>query len=241
MISRSVFIAAAIALCAPAALAQATPAATLERFVALANAGELTSAEGQSILTGEARQMATSAKSALPAVDRIIPIGKDKAAARFVLRGPNGEEADAYFYLEKGAKGWAVSAYRSMGISPIDMMLLNELKKRKQLTPEEDVQKRNLQLLLSTDSQLRIWFTANRAAVEAMAKTPGPNLDARLKELGLQKLSTDGDKTDIVIGSMTDNIVGFLRPGAAGAPQIDPRQHVWVEELGGGWYLYRTT
>lgn len=241
MISRSVFIAAAIALCAPAALAQATPAAALERFVALANAGELTSAEGQAILTGEARQMATSAKSALPAVDRIIPIGKDKAAARFVLRGPNGEEADAYFYLEKTGKTWAVSAYRAMAKPGMDMMLLAELKKRKELTPDEAFQKRNLELTLSTDSQLRAWFTANRAAIDALANSPASGVAPKLKELGLQTRSNDSAETNILIGGMLDNTVGFLRPGADGPPAIDPSHYIWLEDVGGGWYLYRTT
>jgi hypothetical protein len=236
---RSLFAAVAIALCAPAALAQATPAATLERFVALANAGDLTSPEGQAILTGEARQMATSAKSTLPAPDRIILIGTDKAAARFVLRGPNNEEADAYFYLEKSPRGWAVSAYRAMAMSGINMMLLNELKKRKSLTEQEAIEKRNLELALSTDSQLRAWFTKNRAALEALL--PASDAEQQARKLGLSSISTDGKKADAVIGGMVDNTVGFLRPGAAGPPAIDPSSYIWVEDLGGGWYLYRTT
>ena len=238
---RPLLLAAALLLATPAAIAQSTPQATLERFVALANAGQLTTPEGQALLTGEARQMATGAKSALPAADRIIPIGQDKAAARFVLRGRNGEEADAYFYLEKTPQGWAVSAYRAMAMTGISVALLAELQKRPRLTAEEEFEKRNLQLSLSTDSQLRAWFAANRATIEALAKSQGDDTTARAKALGVQSLNSDGGKTDIVIGGMVDNTVGVLRPGPSGPPQIEPSSFIWVEDIGGGWFLYRTT
>ena len=239
---RTLLAAAAIAFLAPAAAAQSTPQAALDRFVQLANAGQLTTPEGQALLTGEAKQMATDAKSALPAVDRVIPIGTDKAAARFVLRGPNGEEADAYFYLEKAPQGWAVSAYRAMAMTGISMALLTELQKRPRLTEEEEFEKRNLQLVLSTDSQLRAWFSANRATLEALAKSPASDdTAARARAIGVQRVNSDGDKADIVVGGMLDNTVGFMRPGPSGPPPIEPSTFIWVEDLGGGWFLYRTT
>jgi hypothetical protein len=221
---------------APAALAQATPQATLERFVELANTGQLTTPEGQALLTGEAKQMATGAKSALPAVDRVVPIGKDKAAARFILRSPSGEEADVYFYLEKTPQGWAVAAYRAVAMSAIDATLLGEMKKRRQLTEAEQVEKRNLELALSTDGKLRAWFAANRTALEGLAGSPADSARTlQARELGLRNVSTVDGGTDVVVG----NAVGFLRPGPSGPPQIDPSGYIWVEDLGDGWFLYR--
>ena len=69
MIFRTLFAAAALAFAAPAALAQATPATAISRFIELANAGQLTTQEGRALLTGEASEMATDAKSNLPAAD----------------------------------------------------------------------------------------------------------------------------------------------------------------------------
>jgi len=88
-----------VASAAPLALAQSTPEATLARFIELANAGELTTREGQAVLTGEAKEMATAAKSNLSAADKVVAVSPIFAAARLVLRSPAGEEADAYFYL----------------------------------------------------------------------------------------------------------------------------------------------
>ncbi len=236
MIFRLLLALATLLAATPVAIAQKSPEATLERFVALANAGQLTTPEGQALLTGQAKQMASDAKSALPAVDRIILIGKDKAAARFVLHSPSGEEADAYFYLEDTPLGWAISDYRAAAMSGIDMMLLGELKKRGKLTEEEAVEKRNLELALSTDSKLRAWFETNRGALESLAKAPASEeISARARQLGIRSVSVADGGTNIAIGVA----VGFLRPGPAGAPQINPSRFIWIENLGGGWFLYR--
>jgi hypothetical protein len=253
LISR--FFALAMALSAPAALAQASPEATLERFVELANGGELTTPEGQAILTGEAKEMATEAKSALPAADRIIPVSPDFAAARFVLRGAGSDEADAYFYLQRTPSGWAVSAFRAMAMTGMDMMLLAEMKKQKTLSPEDQLRKRNLELVLSTDSKLRAWFTANRPALEDIAnawtRQPAPRstasardaagVGASLPPLGLSSVADLADGVQITIGGTLDNTVGFLRAGPSGPPKISTSDFIWVEDLGGGWFLFRTT
>lgn len=221
---------------ASAALAQATPEAALTRFIGLANAGELTTPEGQAILTGEARQMATAAKSNLPAADKVVAVSPTFAAARVVLRSPAGEEADAYFYLEKTAAGWAVSAFRQMAMSGMDMMLLAEMRKQKQLPPDDQIRKRNLELTLSTDSKLRAWFAANRQAIENL-QPPYADLPA----LGLLSVSETASGKEIVVGKTLDSTVGFLRAGALGPPAINPSSYIWIEDLGGGWFLFRTT
>jgi hypothetical protein len=248
---RSLII-AALVLAAPAALAQATPQSTLARFVELANAGELTTPPGQAILTGEALQMATEAKSNLPAPQRVVQVSPSLAAAHMVLRSPAGEEADAYFYLEKTPRGWAVSAYRATAMSGMDMMLLAEMKKQKQLSAADQIIKKNLELTLSSDSQLRTWFGANRSAIVDLARVhngaafpPSPSVTregviaARLKELGLKSIDTVDDDTRITIGGHQDNTVGFMLVGPSGPPAIDPSELIWIEDLGGGWFLYR--
>jgi hypothetical protein len=243
-----------VASLAPTALAQATPEATLGRFIALANSGELKTPEGQAILTGEAKAMATEAKSNLSAADKFLSVSPTFAAARIVLRSGAGEEADAYFYLEKTATGWAVSAYRQMAPSGMDMMLLAEMRKQRELSPADQIAKKNLELTLSSDSQLRAWFAANRPAIVDLARVhngaafpPSPgvtresHLAASLKVLGLKSIDTQDSATRIVIGGSVDNTVGILLAGASGAPAINPSSYIWIEDLGDGWFLFRTT
>jgi len=225
-----------VASAAPLALAQSTPEATLARFIELANAGELTTRDGQAVLTGEAKEMATAAKSNLPAADKVVAVSPIFAAARLVLRSPAGEEADAYFYLEKTSVGWAVSAFRQMAVSGMDMMLLAEMRKQKQLPPDDQLRRRNLELTLATDSKLRAWFGANRQALDNLRP---PFAD--LAMLGLSSVSETDNGRKIVVGKTLDSTVGFLRAGPSGPPAISPSGHIWIEELGDGWFLFRTT
>src|SRR5262245_1193312 len=143
----------AIGALAPVAMAQAqgTPAAAFARFIELANTGGLASPEGQALLTGEARAAATSAVSALPAADKVVTIGADKAAARIVFKSAKGEENDAYFYLDRSDGAWRVSAFRQMAMTEMSYVLLQEMNKRAKLSPADQDEKRNLELLLSSD------------------------------------------------------------------------------------------
>lgn len=206
-----------VALAAPSALAQSTPEATLARFIELANAGELTTREGQALLTGEAKEMATAAKSNLPAADKVVAVSPIFAAARIVLHSPAGEEANAYFYLEKTAAGWAVSAFRQMAVSGMDMMLLAEMLKQKQLPPDDQLRRRNLELTLATDSRLRAWFGANRQALDSLRP-----LSADLAALGLLSVSETEHGTKIVVGKTLDSTVGFLRAAPSGSANDQP-------------------
>ena len=252
MTLRAMFAAAAVCIAAPMAVAQASPEATIARFIKLANAGELTTADGQAILTGEAKQFATDARSALPGADKVIVVNPALAVARIVLRGGAGQEADAYFYLEKTTVGWAVSSYRAMALSGMDQMLLAEMKKRPTLSPKEQLEKLNLELTLSSDSQLRAWFGANHDKLDLLTVAfllvddPGqnkvdPGIVADLKQLGLSAIEEAEGEVRVVIGGTLDNTVGFLKPGPSGPPAISPSEYIWLENVGNGWFLFRTT
>ncbi len=243
---RTLFAAAAVCIATPMAVAQASPEATIARFVELANAGKLTTAEGQAILTGEAKRFATDAKSALSAADRLTVVSPTLAVARIVLRGGAGEEADAYFYLEKAAAGWAVSSYRAMALSGMDQMLLAEMKKRPILSAKEQVEKLNLELTLASDAQLRAWFAANQEKFARLtAASPSAKVDpalvADLKQLGVSMVEEMTGEVRVIIGGTLDNTVGFIKPGPAGPPVISPSEYIWVEDVGYGWFLFRTT
>ena len=67
------------------------------------------------------------------------------------------------------------------------------------------------------------------------------HLAASLKALGLKSIDTQDSATRIVIGGSVDNTVGILLAGASGAPAINPSSYIWIEDLGDGWFLFRTT
>jgi hypothetical protein len=45
----------------------------------------------------------------------------------------------------------------------------------------------------------------------------------------------------VLVGGIMDNAVGFLYSPDAPPPEITSYEHIWVEEVAPGWYLYRTT
>jgi hypothetical protein len=242
---RTCLLALAIGVLAPVAMAQsqANPETAFARFIELANTGGLGSPEGQALLTGEAKAAATSAVSALPAPERVVTIAPEKAAAHLVFKGADGAESDAYFYLERADGAWRVSAFRQMAMTDISYVLLREMNKQPTLSPADQDEKRNLELLLSSDRQLRAWFAANRPALDALAQSPERSAatEARLKALGVRSVEKVRDQTVLTIGGAVDNTVGFLRAGPSGPPTISPSEFIWVEPLGEDWYLFRAT
>ncbi|HEV7692521.1 MAG TPA: hypothetical protein VGO52_16915 [Hyphomonadaceae bacterium] len=245
---RTCLLVLAIGAFAPVAMAQsqATPATAFARFIELANTGGLGSPEGQALLTGEAKAAATNAVSALPAPERVVTISSDKAAAHLVFKGADGLESDAYFYLERTDDAWRVSAFRQMAMTDISYVLLREMNKQATLSPADQDEKRNLELLLSSNRQLRAWFAANQPALDALAQTADrsasdPAIQLRLKALGISVAQKVRDQIVLTIGGAVDNTVGILRAGPSGPPTISPSEFIWVEPLGDGWYLFRTT
>jgi len=45
----------------------------------------------------------------------------------------------------------------------------------------------------------------------------------------------------VTIGGIQDNNVGYFYSPRNTPPRIDPFSYIWVEGLGDGWYLFRTT
>jgi hypothetical protein len=239
---RTCLLALAIGVFTPVAIAQTTPEKAFTCFIELANTGGLRSPEGQALLTGEAKAAATNAVSALPTPDRVVTISPEKAAAHLVFKGADGLESDAYFYLEWIGGAWRVSAFRQMAMTDISYVLLREMNKQATLSPADQDEKRNLELVLSSDRQLRAWFAANRPALDALAQSPERSAatEARLKALGISSIEKTGDRIVLTFGGAVDNTVGFLRAGPAGPPAISPSEFIWVQPVGDNWYLFRT-
>ncbi len=142
-----------------------------------------------------------------------------------------------------------------MAMSGMIFIMLEEMKKRPTLPPEDQLLKRKLELTLSTDGQLRTWFSANKPAVEsllrayqqqpaprapALDRDPAPGFGPSLKTLGFAAIE-DAGGIRVTIGGILDNTVGFFRAGPCGPPLISASEFIWVEDLGGGWFLFRTT
>lgn len=195
------------------------------------------------------------------APDKVVLLDKTSAVGRFQLTGENNRIVDVYFYL-KNEGGWKVSAVRLLALTGIIEQVYAGLKARPNLTYEERDVLENARLTLASDSELKLWFPDNRAALKKLcdlvrAQSGGGGaapfyvgrddkkyteaaLLLRKLNLSTASLKANGN-VELVIGGMTDNTVGFIYSPLNEPPKISPSLYIWVEEVAPNWYLFRTT
>lgn len=215
-----------------------TPEAAMARFVALNRGRALQSAEGKALLAGELDTLDFAGAGELPEPDRVFATGEGKAVAR--IPAVEGGEPDLYFYLEKGTNGWNIVAYRSLALTGV----LQELVRLYDLAPdpklEDDV--RNARLVLSPDRTLIAWARQHGDLLDrARAAPASAEVERDLKAAGAHRAYVEEGRVIVSIGGILDNVVGFMWAPEGNVPAIDPSSYIWIEEAGGGWYLFKTT
>lgn len=234
-------------LCSSSRGQSPTAEAAITNFLGLNAESRLQAEGGLSARTGEAAEWDVDTIGLLPTTpDHLAPISESEAVARVISSTPQGD-VDLYFYMRRDADGWRVSAMRTLSLTGLPYFLRDQLRAASSLTSEQEETLRNLNLLLSPDAALKVWLDANREALDDLASSviaesiKGQALSDALAALGLTSITSARGAVDANIGGMSDNTVGFLREGASGPPSMSASDYIWVEDVGGGWFLYRTT
>ena len=207
-----------------------------ERAVRILNEGKSATAEGNQLLVGELAHLSPGVELPLP--DRLLA-----AAEGAVTRLPasDGTGADLYLYLRRSDRGWKAYAIRTLALGGIVAEMRQLLRQQATRTAEQERDLRNADLTLSSDASLAAWFADHREQLDrARGGVGDAATQAELTRLGLSSFDTRDDMFVASIGGILDNEVGFLFSEKA-APAIDPSHYIWVEPLGGGWYLFKTT
>jgi hypothetical protein len=231
---------------------------TLERLLELNAAGQLQTPEARSLLTGEAlTHWSTDTIGPISgSPNSIVATDGGGLAARVSATAPNGETKDFYFYLRKTSQ-WQVSAMRTLSaVGPLYMVRDMEPGKLAAI-PGGTYTAENARLTLFSDRELRSWFQSHAeelrqlAALLAQSSTERYRVDPaepdnapitqKLRELALSSARRLSNGSEIVVGGIIDNSVGFFHLRSGEPPPISPEEYIWVESLGGGWYLFRTT
>jgi len=236
---------------------EATVGRVVERFLDLNRRERLDRGEARRLFAGEMADWDRPTAGPLSGPDRIVFTDEGLAVARLRAQAP---DRDVYLYLRPMEQAWRITMMRSLAMTGMLHQIRAHLSGLAERSSEDEDRLRHLDLTLSTDRQLIDWFGANRAQLEALraqadAQRPKegrqpayqPVESARvapmLARLGLSSLRIEGERTVIAIGGMLDNVVGVLH--TKGAPPrfgIDGgEQYIWVEPLGDGWFLFRTT
>lgn len=171
---------------------------------------------------------------------------------------------DLYAFLESRGSEWRMGSIRGLALPPLYYMLLDSLKAKPALPDSEAADLANMELVTSSDSALRAYFTTHRAELVALVtafidadialaranewfrpvETP-PELAARLRALSLNAISRDSENPGCIrvsIGGILDNDVGYLyAPAGCTPPAMSPHDVILLDGLDPGWYLYKTT
>ena len=219
---------------------------TMRSFLRLNAAGKLRTPEGRAILAEEAVSWPASFGSIEKKPDRIVKVDQDFAVARVEsLRTPSQPPIDLYFYLRRTSGNWKVVTFRTLALSGIVYHVRDDLRKRKDLSREERITLLNTELTLSSDRELRLYFKAHRQLLESLASHTTTNaklgLKRDLERSGFTTAKEEGGIVRLTIGGVLDNTVGFLKVRKGSPPRISPSETIWLEPLGDGWYLFKTT
>lgn len=212
----------------------------VERLLALDRDGKLQSPEARGMMSGELADMKLPTLGPLAKPDAVA--AAENGAA---VRSPatSAFPWDIYFFLKPAGGGWTIEAVRTLALPQFIHELRDELRAETHRNAEQDRLLRNFELTFKTDAELRLWFGAHRGDLDAMRGLTGLAAEAAAKRLDGDafKRSPEGFE-QFLIGGILDNSVGFLFvPEGKSPPPISPDNYIWIEPMGGGWHLYRTT
>lgn len=232
---------------------------TLINLIQFSDKQALRTAEAQTLLVGEMLSLDIPTFGKLTNTpDKMVRLEKNRAVGRFQRFGENNQITDVYFYLRYDGT-WKVSEVRLLALTGIIEQLYLGLKAKTNLTEQEKNDLANLKLILASDKDLKAWFSENHTALDQLynlVKSKAgkdqfyiraedqqfPEVAAALKKLHLTGMSIEPNgNVEMVIGGVTDNVVGFIYSPSRNPPTMSPSSYIWVEEVADGWYLFRTT
>jgi hypothetical protein len=151
----------------------------------------------------------------------------------------------AFFSRENGQL--KLRAVRTLALTGMPYMALQELRRKALRSSEEEWQYRNLELWLSSDATLKEHAKSNRTSLDEIATLARrgriQEANARGRSLfftGVEAL--DDGSVKVVLGGVVDNAVGFINiPADVRVPSMSDDNYILVEPIEGGWYLYKTT
>lgn len=173
-------------------------------------------------------------------------VKRKNRAVYAVLLSDGHTTGDWYAFLVRESGGWKLSAVRDLALPPLFYMVLRHLRQTGQRTPSEEWQYRNMLLTTKSDNELKAYLRKNlvafRNVITLFSKGKKASAELAAKHLLIGSLDRDGKRYMLTIGGILDNSVGFMYVAPGGrAPDMSPDNFIYVEEVVGGWYLYKTT
>ncbi len=229
----------------------------VDRLIQLNSTGGLLTLDGKALLVGELANNERSSWGNMLASDQLSCLAYGGVVARLPAQGERSP--DGYLYLRRQPEhGWAIYAVRRLALTGPLEFLWRELEAKAVRSPEEERLYQHLSLVLRSDAALARWLRQHISSLDRLrllAPSGGgvsrrvnpkgqasPEVERLLEELNLTSAEGGNGLVKIVIGGVLDNSVGFFHSADPDLlPPISPEEFIWIEPLGSGWYLFKTT
>lgn len=190
-----------------------------------------------------------------PTIGQMLPPGKHYSVRRLSLStidapvygvAINDGAIDWYAYFTREDGTLKLKALRSLGVSShtFDAIVLAEKHTR---TDQEEWDYRSLRIAFLPDVERLAHFRkllgeldALKVAIEA---NDGDATRARMHALHFKDWNRNAlGQLEIQLGGPLDSVVGVLYvPPGERPPPIDETDHIYIEQIEGSWYVYKTT
>ena len=224
----------------------------VEKFLDLNQRQALNGKEAKALFAGELEDWTEPTIGTLSGPDKIVMIDANSAIVRIQAHDVQ-ETIDVYLYLEQSDQVWRIEAMRALAMTGWIRASRDYLQQLPERNQKQEAELRRANLILSTDRQLIDWFRLNKGKIEALVarahpyreqNDQDPEIADRLAELGISGLWIEDREMILMFGGMLDNTVGFLRRTDGTTPVVGEkgiREYIWVEPVGDGWFLFRTS
>jgi hypothetical protein len=152
-----------------------------------------------------------------------------------------------YAFFSKADGQLKLQAVRTLALTGMPQLALDELENKSIRTAEEEWQFRNLALWLSSDAELKDYARLHRLVLEKIATFAKMGNAAVATTLSRNIFFTNVEalpdgSVKLALGGILDNTVGYINiPPGVQAPLISDDNYIFIELIEGEWYLYKTT
>lgn len=158
----------------------------------------------------------------------------------------SGRKQNWYAYLQADDGGWKLAGVRTLALTALPDMALLQLEALPQRSPDEEWGYQNLLLTLSPDDRLKDFVRARRAGLRSIADAALAGEMEKANEMAraefLSGVRLEDGCVVIDIGGVVDNVVGILYVAeGASPPTMDLHGYIYVEQVEGPWYVFKTT
>lgn len=195
---------------------------------------------------------------------RILELTSDRCVIAVTLTKET-QHQEWYAFLEMIGGSWKFMSIRTMTMTGLSQLALEQLQQKDDPDEEEQFQIKNLQLFFSSDEKAKAHliknmdgFTAvvtyldSRPEVKGLSVSKRYDLPASSIPEGKRLLtgiyidsvirrSEQGGLYDFLVGGIVDNSMGYIYARKkARLPKLSPNSFYYIEKIAENWYIYKT-